>query len=161
MTFHHVRAVVRCATDGLTIGLSEAASGHPARSRGRRRLYLAGAAAVAADTVVQYEPWLRSLLAGGQPEAPATEDRHVVVRQTAVLAGWWLALTVADGPLALALERRGVRRPHVVLGVLAGVATAASTLPGWWRQADEWAAVDRATARLDEELAELLDQPAG
>ena len=161
MTLHHARAVVRCAADGLAIGLFEAAEEHPARSRGRRRLYLVGAVALVADTVVQQEPWLRSLLEGTPPEPPADEDRHVVVRQTAIVAGWWLVVTVADRPLASALRRHGVRRPHVLMGVLAGVATAASTLPGWWRQADERAAVDRATARLDEELAELLDQPAG
>ena len=161
MTTHHARAVVRAATDGLLIGLAEAALDHPARSRARRRLHLTAAAAVAADSVVQEEPWLRLLLSGARPEAPATEDLGVLVRQGVIACGWGLVVTVVDGPLAPVLRRRGVRRPHALLGVLVGVATAVGTLPGWWRQADERAEVDRATARLDEELAELLDQPAG
>jgi hypothetical protein len=161
VTSHHARAVVRCATDGLLIGLAEAALDHPARSRVRRRLYLTAAAAVAADSVVQEEPWLRLLLSGTRPEPPATEDLRVVVRQGVIACGWGLVVTVVDGPLAPVLRRHGVRRPHALLGVLVGVATAVGTLPGWWRQAEERAAVEQATARLDEELAELLDQPAG
>jgi len=160
-TPHHARAVLRCATDGLVLGLAEAALDHPARSRARRRLHLAVAAACATDSVVQEEPWVRTLLAGTQPGAPTTEDLAVVVRQGVIACGWGLLVTVVDGPLAPVLRRHGVRRPHALLGVLVGLATAASTLPGWWRQADERAAVARATARLDEELAELLDQPGG
>ncbi|MFQ1001201.1 hypothetical protein [Modestobacter sp. SSW1-42] len=161
VTAHHARAVVRCATDGLLLGLAEAALDHPARSRDRRRLYLAAAAAVAADSVVQEEPWLRQLLEGTQPDPPATEDLHVLLRQGVVACGWGLLVTVVDGPLAPVLRRHGVQRPHALMGLVVGVATALSTLPGWWRQADERAAIDQATARLDEELAELLDQPAG
>ena len=161
MTLHHVRAVVRCAADGLVLGLGEAALEHPAHSRGRRRLYLTAAGVMVADGVVQEEPALRLLVQGLQPDPPATEDFRVLLRQSVITCGWGLLVTVVDGPLAPVLRRHGVRRPHVLMGLLAGVATAAGTLPGWWRQADERAAVDRATARLDEELAELLDQPAG
>ena len=161
MTLHHARAVVRSAADGLVLGLAEAALEHPAHSRGRRRLYLGAVAVMAADGVVQEEPALRLLAQGLQPDPPATEEFRLHLRQGAIACGWGLLVTLVDGPLAPVLRRRGVARPHVLMGVLVGVATTASTLPGWWRQADERAAVDRATARLDEELAELLDQPAG
>jgi hypothetical protein len=161
VTLHHVRAVVRSAADGLVLGLSEAALEHPAHSPGRRRLYLATAGVMVADGVVQEEPALRLLVQGLQPDVPPTEDFRVLLRQTAITCGWGLLVTVVDGPLAPVLRRHGVRRPYVLMGVLAGVATAVTTLPGWWRQADERAAVEQATARLDEELAELLDQPAG
>jgi hypothetical protein len=161
VTSHHVRAVLRCATDGVTVGLAEAALDHPARSRARRRLYLAVVGAFAADGLVQELPWVRLALEGATPDAPATEDLDVLVRQGVLACGWGVLVTVVDGPLAPALRRRGVRRPHLVLGVVAGLCTAVSTLPGWWRQAGERAAVEQATARLDEELAELLDQPAG
>jgi hypothetical protein len=159
VTPHHARAVLRCATDGLMIGLAEAALDHPARSRGRRRLNLAALAAVATDSVVQELPWVRLLLVHGTPPDPvATEDLDVLVRQGLAALGWGLAVTVVDGPLAPVLRRRGVTRPHALMGVVVGLLTAATTLPGWWRQADERAAVERETARLDEELAELLAQ---
>jgi hypothetical protein len=161
VTSHHARAVLRCATDGVTLGLAEAALDLPARSRARRRLYLAVAAAFAADGLVQELPWVRLLVEGSTPDRPAAEDLDVLVRQGALAVGWGLLVTVVDGPLAPVLRARGVRRPHLLIGVVAGLCTAASTLPGWWRQAEERAAVEQATARLDEELAELLDQPAG
>ena len=155
------RAAVRGLPDGLVSGLAESALDHPAWSPARRRLYLGAVAAMVADNVVQETPTVRLLLRGEQPDSSAGEDLAVLVRQGVIACGWGLAVTALDGPLATVLRGRGVRRPHAVLGVLVGVATTASTLPGWWRQADERAAVDRATARLDEELAELLDQPSG
>jgi hypothetical protein len=80
--------------------------------------------------------------------------------QGLVTGAWGLAVTVADGPLARLLRRRGARRPHLLLGVAVGVATAASTLPARWRQATMRALTDRGTATLDDELAALLDSPA-
>lgn len=162
MTSHHARAVVGSAADGLVLALCGALLDHPARSAARRRLYLAMAGVAAVDVGVAELPALRAALVDGvPPEQMSSEELAVRLRQGVVVGAWGLVLTVVDGPLARALRARGVDRPHLLLGAVAGLGAALSTLPSWWRQADELAAVDRATARLDEELAELLDQPAG
>ena len=157
-TPHHVRAVVGCAADGLAVALSEALLDHPARSPARRRLVLALAGVAAADVAAEELP----ALVRREPSDPmTTEELQARVRQVLLVGVWGLLVTAVDGPLAPVLRARGVVRPHLVLGAAAGLGAALSTLPGWWRQADERAAVEQATARLDEELAELLDQPAG
>ncbi|NEK96165.1 hypothetical protein GCU67_18625 [Modestobacter muralis] len=162
VTSHHVRAVVGSAADGLVLALCGALLDHPARSAARRRLYLAMAGVAALDVGIAELPGLRAALADGvPPERMSAEELEVRLQQGLVVGAWAVVLTVVDGPLARALRDRGVARPHLLLGAVAGLGAALSTLPSWWRQADEGAAVDQATARLDEELAELLDQPAG
>ena len=162
VTPHHARAVVGSAADGSVLALCGALLDHPPRSAARRRLYLAMSGVAAVDVGVAELPALRAALVDGVPPEPMGFDElELRLRQGLVVGAWALLLTVVDGPLARLLRARGVRRPHLVLGVVAGLGASLSTLPSWWRQADERAAVDRATARLDEELAELLDQPAG
>ena len=162
VTSHHARAVVGSTAAGLVLALCGALLDHPAGSAARRRLYLATGAVVALDVVVQELPVLRAALEEHEPPEPvAPEELDLRLQQGLVVGAWALLAAVADGPLSRLLGRRGVRRPHTVLGAFAAVGAALSTLPSWWRQADERAAVDRATARLDEELAEHLDQPAG
>jgi len=162
VTSHHARAVVGSAADGMVVALSQALLDHPGRSPGRRRLYRSLAGVAAVDVLVQELPVLRAALAEGLPPEPVQpEELERRLRQGALVAAWGLLVTAADGPLTRLLRRRGVRRPHLALGAVAGLGAALGTLPGWWREADERAAVDRATARLDEELAELLAPPAG
>ena len=160
---HRVRAVLSAVLDGVVVGAAEAALDLPPRSWARARVYLGITAAVAAETAVRELPTLRRVLDGLPvvPEDP--RQRSARLQQALVTTGWGLVVTVVDGPLARALRRRGATRPHVVLGVVVGVATAVSTVPVWWRRAGEKAADDAyeeaALATLDEELAELLGGP--
>jgi hypothetical protein len=159
-TAHHARALVSSTVDGLSVGLAEAALDHPARSPARRRLYLASGAAAMADAAVHELPALRRAAHGVDPEPPSPGELANRLDQGLVTCAWGLAVTVADGPLARVLRRRGARRPHLLLGVAVAAATAASTLPGRWRQATMRALTDRGTATLDDELAALLDSPS-
>lgn len=158
---HRVRAVLSAVLDGAVVGGAEAALDLPPRSWPRARVYLAITAAVAAETAARELPTLRRVLDGLPvvPEDP--RQRSARLHQALVTVGWGLVVTVVDGPLAGALRRRGSARPHLLLGAAVGVATAASTLPVWWRRAGQQAAddayTDEALASLDAELAELLD----
>ncbi|WP_299957777.1 hypothetical protein [uncultured Modestobacter sp.] len=158
---HRVHAVLSTVVDGLTVGAAEAALDHPARSAARLRVYLAMMAAVAADTVAHDLPSLRRAFAGMPVEQADPADRAVLRHQGLATVGWGLGATAVHGPLVQALRRRGHRRPHLLVGVVAGVGAAATTLPVRWRRATERAAEDLAAARLDDELAELLAQSAG
>ncbi|WP_222193672.1 hypothetical protein [Modestobacter italicus] len=155
---HRVHAVLSTVVDGLAVGGAEAALDHPARSAARLRVQLAVVAVVAAETVAHDLPALRRAFSGmpTQPTHPA--DQAVLRHQGLVRTGWGLGAAAVHGPLARALRRRGHRRPHLLLGVLAGVGTAACTLPVRWRRATERAAEDLAAAQLDDELAQLLAQ---
>ncbi|MGY1856219.1 hypothetical protein [Modestobacter sp. SYSU DS0290] len=156
---HRVHAVLSSVVDGVAVGGAEAALDHPARSAARRRAYLAVMAVVAAETIAHDLPALRRTFQG-MPMEPADPADHAVLRhQGLVSTGWGLGVTAVHRPLARVLRRRGHRRPHLLLGVLAGVGTAACTLPVRWRRATERAAEDVAAARMDAELAQLLDQP--
>ncbi|MEX5719704.1 hypothetical protein [Geodermatophilus maliterrae] len=157
-TSHRVTAVATAALDGLVVGGAEAALELPPRSWARARLYLAISAAVAAETVLREVPALRRVLRGlpALPDDP--RDRAARLHQALVTTGWGLVVTVVDGPLARSLRRRGVTHPHLLLGVAVGAATAASTLPVWWRRATARIEEERVTAGLDDELAELLEQ---
>jgi hypothetical protein len=156
---HRVRAVASAALDGLVVGAAEAALDLPPRSWARARVYAAVLAAVTAETVVRELPALRRALRGlpALPEDP--DDRTARLHQTLATTGWGLVVTVVDGPLARALRRRGHTHPHLLLGVVAGVATAVSTAPVWWRRATARIAEDL-SAGLDEELTALLEQAA-
>ncbi|MGY1842818.1 hypothetical protein [Modestobacter sp. SYSU DS0875] len=157
---HRLHAVLSTVVDGVAVGGAEAALDHPARSAARRRLYLAVLAVVAAETVAHDLPALRRTFQG-MPIEPADPADHAVLRhQGLVSTAWGLGVTAVHRPLARALRRRGHRRPHLLLGILAGVGTAACTLPVRWRRATERAAEDLASARVDAELAELLAQSA-
>ncbi|MQA34201.1 hypothetical protein [Modestobacter roseus] len=157
---HRVHAVVSSVVDGVAVGGAEAALDLPPRSAARWRVYLAVMAAVAADTVAQDLPSLRRAFQG-MPLEPTDPADHAVLRhQGLVSTGWGLGVTAVHRPLARALRRRGHRRPHLLLGVLAGIGTSACTLPVRWRRATERAAEDAAAARMDAELAELLTQSA-
>ena len=160
---HRVRAVLSAALDGVVVGGAEAALDLPPRSWPRARVYLGLMTVVASETVARELPTLRRLL-DGLPAAPDDpRDRSARLHQGLATTGWGLVVTIADGPLARALRRRGVQRPHLLLGVAVGVATAVSTVPVWWRRSGEKAAddayADRALADLNQELAEVLSQP--
>ena len=157
-TSHRVRAVASAALDGLVVGGAEAALDLPARSWARARVYLAITAAVTVETVLRELPALRRAVRGlpALPDDP--QDQAARLHQALVTTGWGLVVTVVDGPLARTLRRDGYAHPHLLLGVVAGVAATASTAPVWWRLATARIAQDRATAGLDDELAELLEQ---
>jgi hypothetical protein len=156
---HRVHAVISTLVDGLMVGGAEAALDLPRRSAARRRLYLALMAAVAADTVAHDLPSLRRAFQGMPAEPASPADRAVLRHQGLATTGWGLVATVVDGPVVRALGRRGHPRPHLLVGVVAGVGAAATTLPVRWRRATERAIEDLATEQLDAELAQLLDQP--
>jgi hypothetical protein len=156
LTRHRVRAVVSCVVDGILVGGAEAALDLPARSRPRAAAYAALLGVTAADTLVKELPTLRRLVRGLPPEPAPSADSAAAMRSGLVCGAWGLVATVVDGPAARALGRRGTAHPHVLLGVLVGVATALSTLPIWWDRAAARAAADEASDALDRELAELL-----
>ncbi|MGY1838626.1 MULTISPECIES: hypothetical protein [unclassified Modestobacter] len=160
LSAHRVHAVLSSVVDGVAVGGAEAALDHPARSAARRRVYLAGMAVVAAETVAHELPALRRTFRGMPIEPPDPADQAVLRHQGLASVGWGLGISAVHRPLARALRRRGSRRPHLLLGILAGVGTAATTLPVRWRRATERAAEDVAAARMDAELAELLAQSA-
>ena len=153
---HRVHAVVSAVIDGVVVGGAEAALDWPPRSAARWRRYLALTALVAADTVAHDLPSLRRAFQGMPPEQPLPADRAVLRNTGLVTTAWGLAVTVVDGPIARALSAGGHRRPHLLLGIAAGVGCAACMLPVRWRRAGERAAEDASAARLDDELAELL-----
>ncbi|MGR6963780.1 hypothetical protein ACU610_04890 [Geodermatophilus sp. URMC 61] len=154
---HRVRAVASAAVDGLVVGAGEAARDLPPRSWARARVYAAILAAVTTETVVRELPALRRALRGLPVLPDDPEDRAARLHQALATTGWGLAVTIVDGPLARALRRRGLARPHLLLGVVVGVATAVSTAPVWWHRATARIAEDL-SAGLDDELAELLAQ---
>ena len=153
---HRARAVVSSLLDGLLVGGAEAALDLPARSRQRAAVYAALLGATAADTVVKELPTLRRMARGLPPDPTPESDSAAAMRAGLVCGAWGLLVTVVDGPAARALTRRGHRHPHLLIGLLAGTATALSTLPVWWERAAARAAADEASAALDRELEELL-----
>ena len=153
---HRARAAVSSLLDGVLVGGAEAALDLPPRSRQRAAVYAALLGVTVVDTVVKELPSLRRMARGLPPEPPVEADRTATMRAGLVCGAWGLLVTVVDGPAARALERRGHRRPHLLLGVLTGVAAALSTLPVWWDRAAAHAAADEASEALDRELAELL-----
>jgi len=155
---HRLHAVVSTVIDGVLVGGAEAALDLPPRSAARRRWYLSLMALVAADAVANDLPALRRAFQGMPAEPPLPADRAVLRNTGLVTTAWGLAVTVVDGPIARELTRRGARRPHLLLGIGAGIGTAACMLPVRLRRAAGRAAEDRAAAELDEELAELLAQ---
>ncbi|SNS50328.1 hypothetical protein SAMN06893096_104399 [Geodermatophilus pulveris] len=157
-TSHRVRAVVSAVVDGLVVGSAEAALELPARSWARARVYLAIGAAVTGETVVRELPTLRRALRGLPPLPDEPYDQTARLAQALVTTGWGLVATVLDGPVSRELSRRGHAHPHLLLGLVVGVATAVSAAPVWWRRATARIAQDRSTAGLDDELAELLEQ---
>ncbi len=159
LTRHRLRAVLSSLVDAVEVGGAEAALDFPPRSRERAAVYAGVTAVAATDTLVPELPTLRRALRGLPPEPTLPADRTAVLRQALVSGAWGLLVTVVDGPAARALRRRGHQRPHLLLGVLAGVATALSTLPIWWDRAAARAAADEASEALDRELAELLGRP--
>ena len=157
---HRAHAVLSAAVDGLSVGGVEAALDLPARSAARRRLYVALMAAASADTVAHELPALRRAFRGMPLEPTLPADRAVVRHRGVASGAWGVAVAVVHGPVARVLRRRGAARPHLLIGLVAGVGTAATTFPVRWRRAAERAAEDRAAAELDQELAELLAQSA-
>ena len=157
---HRLLAVVHCLVDGLLVGGAEAALDLPARSRQRAAVYGSLVAVSAGDLLVKELPALRRMVRGLPPDPAPEGERAAGMRVGLVSGAWGLLATVLDGPAVRALSRRGVRRPHLLVGVLAGAATALSTLPVWWEQAAARAAADEASEALDRELAELLAETA-
>jgi hypothetical protein len=153
---HRSRAVVSSLVDGLLVGGAEAALDLPARSRQRAAVYVGLLAVTVIDTLVKELPTLRRMARGLPPEPVPGSDSHAAMRSGLLSGAWGLLATVADGPIARALRRRGRQHPHLLIGVLAGTATALSTLPVWWARAAERAAADEASEALDRELADLL-----
>jgi hypothetical protein len=158
---HRVRAVVSAALDGLVVGGAQAALDQPPRTWARHRVHLALAAAVATESVIRELPALRRVVRG-LPAVPADpRDEAARLHRGLVTTGWGLVVTVADGPLTRLLRRRGVDRPHLLVGVAVGMATAVTTLPVWWHRAGLRAAEDQAAAELDAEFEQLLGPTAG
>ena len=158
LTRHRLRAVYSSVVDAVLVGGAEAALDLAPRSRERAAVYVGLTAVAAADALAPELPTLRRAVRGLPLEPPLPADRTAVLRQGLVCGAWGLLVSIVDGPAARALRRRGHQRPHLLLGVLAGVATALSTLPIWWDRAAARAAADEASEALDRELAELLGQ---
>ena len=131
-------AVLSALADGTVVALSYVTEDLPkGRGTPRRRIRVGGVAAYAALMAVDAVGWdLLTRPPGGalvRPPAPEVEaaDRRYLVAATAgtvVLAGTGKAV----GSLA---RRRGSTRPHLVFGIVAGVATTAATLPLWLAKA--------------------------
>jgi len=153
---HRAHAVVSSVVDGLLVGGAEAALDLPARSRQRAVVYTGLLALTGADTLAKELPALRRMARGLPPEPVPGFESLAAVRSGLVCGAWGLLATVADGPLARVLRRRGARHPHLLIGLLVGTATALSTLPVWWGRAADRAAADEASEALDRELEELL-----
>jgi hypothetical protein len=158
LTRHRVRAVVGSLVDGVLTGGAEAALDLPARSRQRATVYAALLGLAAADALVPELPMLRRAVRGLPPDPVPPQERASALYSGLVCGVWGLVATIADGPAARALRGRGIRRPHLLIGVLVGTATTVSTLPIRWDQAAAAAAADEASEALDRELAELLAQ---
>ncbi|MCV2491478.1 hypothetical protein OF117_19210 [Geodermatophilus sp. YIM 151500] len=156
LTSHRVQAVAGSLVDGLVVGVTEAALDHPGRSAARRRLYLVLAASVVADALWRDWPALRSAAAGMPDDARDSAELTVLVRRSLLTLGWSAVVTVVDGPLARLLRRHGARRPHLLIGMVAGAAGGLCTLPVLWARAADRAEGDRAAQELDDEIAELL-----
>ncbi|SDG60953.1 hypothetical protein [Klenkia brasiliensis] len=152
-TRHRARALVSSVLDGVVVGAGEAALDHPKRSPARRRTYAALAGAVLADAALSEVPTVRAIAAGRPPRPVSPPEQQLGIAAGLVSVGWGLLTTVVDGPLARALARRGVARPHLVLGVAAGAVTAVSTLPLWWRRGTLRIAADERQAREDADVA--------
>ena len=156
LTRHRVRAVVSCVLDGVLVGGAEAALELPARSRQRATAYGVLLTVTAVDALAPELPQLRRAFHGLTPDPTPPADRTAVLRSGLVCGAVGLAATVVRGPAVQALRARGSRRPHLVLGLLTGLATALGTLPVWWDRAAARAAADEASEALDRELEELL-----
>ncbi|MEU2349937.1 hypothetical protein [Modestobacter sp. NPDC049651] len=155
-----VQAAARCVVDGLLVGGAEAAAELPPRSR-PRALASAGVLTLAAtDAVVRELPVLRETFRGlpPQPRPPGEQEAELAVAVRTLACG--LVVAVADRPLTRVLRRRGVRRPRLVLGLLAALVTAAVTAPVHRRLAAVRAAERQSAADLDAELAQLLAEEA-
>ncbi|GAB3344414.1 hypothetical protein [Modestobacter lapidis] len=155
---HRLRALLSSLVDGLLVGGAEAALDLPARSRQRATVYAGLLAVTCADMLVKELPTLRRMARGLPSEPAPASDTTAAMASGLVCGAWGLAVTVVDGPAARALSRRGSRHPHLLLGALAGVATALSTLPIWWERAAARAAADDASEALDRELEALLSE---
>lgn len=141
---HRARALVSCGVDGLASGAALAVYELPARSRARAAGYGALGLVVAADVLLAELPTVRRALRG-LPVARVTDaELSWWQRYAAVQAVWSLLLTVTRRPLARALAARGHRRPHLLLGCVAGVLGSAVTLPAWWQRAEAAEAAEAA-----------------
>jgi hypothetical protein len=157
---HRALALARALVDGLLVGGAEAARDLPARSLSRARLYAGLLALGGADGLVRELPALRQALQGLPPQPRPAGAPGADVQEALRTAACGVLVTIVDGPAAQVLRRRGVRRPHLLIGLVAGLATSALTVPVHWRQAAARAAEDHATADLDAELAQLLEESA-
>ena len=152
-TRHRARAVVSSVLDGVVVGLGEAALDHPRRSAARRRAYLAASALVVADAAVTELPTVQAIASGRPPRPVAPAEQQLSMGAGLVSVGWGFVATLVDGPLARALTARGAARPHLVVGIAAGVLTTASALPLWWRRSTLRIAADARQAREDADVA--------
>ncbi len=150
---HRVRALTGAALDGLVVGATEAARDHPRHSWARRRVHLALLTAVTTDAVLGEVPALRDVW-GGRPHTPVpAEEQRATVGAGLVAAGWGLAVASGGSRLAATLQGRGWTRPHAVIALPAGLLTAVSTLPFWWRRATLRAERDRRAQREARDVA--------
>ncbi|MEI4270858.1 hypothetical protein TEK04_03895 [Klenkia sp. LSe6-5] len=152
-TRHRARAVVSSVLDGVVVGLGEAALDHPRRSAARRRAHLGVGALVLAHAAADELPTVQAIAAGRPPRTATPAEQQLSVAAGLVSVGWGFLATAVDGPLARALVRRGVARPHLVVGLVAGVLTTVSTLPLWWRRSTLRIAEDERQAREDADVA--------
>jgi hypothetical protein len=152
-TRHRARAVVSSVLDGVVVGLGEAALDHPRRSAARRRSQLGVGALVLAHAAVDELPTLQAIAAGRPPRQAAPAEQQLSMGAGLVSVGWGFLATAVDGPLGRALTRRGVARPHLLVGVAAGALATATTLPLWWRRATLRIADDERRDREDADVA--------
>jgi hypothetical protein len=152
-TRHRARAVVSSVLDGVVVGLGEAALDHPRRSAARRRSHLGVGALVLAHAAADELPTVQAIAAGRPPRTAGPAEQQLSVATGLVSVGWGFLATAVDGPLVRVLLRRGVARPHLVVGVVAGVLATASTLPLWWRRSTLRIADDARQAREDADVA--------
>ncbi|MCE0539847.1 hypothetical protein LWF15_30560 [Kineosporia rhizophila] len=146
-TFAYLLAASSIVLDGAVVAGWYAARELDDRPRARRRarvLLTTGVAVAAAAQGVADLAWQRPVPATAEPDPGADpHDEHSDVElwsaeDITVLRRYGLVALVATAvvwPLErrapAALQRRGVRRPHLIFGVLSGSGYALATAPVW------------------------------
>ena len=151
------RAVASTLAEGLAVGAVLASRDAPPWSPPRVRTALAAVALVAADQLSGELPAaLREFRRTGEVPPTPAHERRALVRAGVHGTGVGLLLWAVDRPAQRALARRGVVRPHRLLGIVGGLAHAAAVAPVHWRLAGERAAAEvERDASVEAELQEM------